>query len=314
MRVGGRADCFYEARTSEELVTAIGEARRSKIPFFILGLGANIIFGDLGFRGLVIRNCATHVTMDTALCRLQADSGTTMYPDLIQLAVLNGLSGLEHYAGIPSTVGGAMWQNLHFLAPDRSRTMFIEEVVNGATVLAADGTIKQVTREYFDFSYDYSSLHVNKDIVLRTSFQLAAGKETKMRAVMESNLEWRALRHPPLASEPSVGSIYKKIDGIGAGRLIDDCGLKGATIGGMTVTHRHANICVNTGGARAADLQALMRWIEHTVRQQTGYCLESEIEFVGEFDVPTAGKPVFLPRPPGLVSAADHARAAQANA
>ena len=314
MCIGGPADYFYEADTAEELVTAIAAARRLEIPFFVLGLGANIVFGDRGFRGLVIRNHSKKVTLDAANGQLHADGGVTMYPDLINLAVTNGLSGLEHYVGIPSTVGGAMWQNLHFLAPDRTRTMFIEEVVAGATLLTANGTTEQVTKEYFDFGYDYSTLHVRDDIVLRTTFQLSPGESGEMRAVMESNLAWRALRHPPLHTEPSVGSIYKKIDGIGAGRLIDECGLKGASIGGAAVTHLHANIIVNTGLACAADVQALMNWIECTVRQQTGYCLKSEIEFVGEFDKPTAGKPIFLPRPPGLVSAADHARAAQADA
>ena len=314
LRIGGRADLYYEAYTSDELAAAIRVARQLDIPFFVLGLGANIVFGDLGFRGLVIRNCAASITLDLPNNRIHADSGAKVYPDLIMLAVSNGLSGLEHYVGIPSTVGGAMWQNLHFLSPDRSRTMFIEEVVRGARILTEDGSIQRVPAEYFEFGYDYSILHTNDDIVLSTTFQLVPADVTRMLAVIDSNIKWRILRHPPLRREPSVGSIYKKIDGVGAGRLIDECGLKGATIGGMTVSHRHANILVNTGAGRAADLQGLMVWIERTVKERTGYQLDSEIEFVGEFDKPAMEEPTFIRRPLGLISAADHARAAIANA
>ena len=310
LKVGGSADLFYEACTADELAHAIRTARNMEVPHFLLGCGANVVVGDRGFRGLVIRNAATQIDIDRANYRIRAASGAIMYPDVILLAVDHGLSGLEHYVGIPSTVGGALWQNLHFLAPPpkRERTMFIEEVLLSADVLTESGRLQTVGAAYFDFGYDYSILHDCDDIVLSATFQLSPGHPERMREIMKANLEWRALRHPPLDSEPSVGSIFKKIHGIGAGRLIDECGLKGASIGGMVVTHRHANIMVNTGGGRAADLQALIAYVQAVVHDRTGYALETEIDFVGDFAPPNPAKPVFLPRPPGLVTAEELAR------
>ena len=251
----------------------------------MLGLGANILIGDGGFRGLVIHNEARNIDIDFEAGKVRAESGAIVYPDLIEAAVSHGLSGLEHYVGIPSTVGGALWQNLHFLSPppERERTMFISEVVAEADILSESGARRRVNVEYFQFGYDYSTLHDTKDVVLSAVFQLDEGDPARMRDIMEANLAWRRERHPPLDTEPSAGSIFKKIEGIGAGRLIDQCGLKGTRIGGIEVTHRHANIMVNRGGATAADVRAMISHVQHTVKQETGYLLEPEILFVGEF-------------------------------
>jgi UDP-N-acetylmuramate dehydrogenase len=120
-------------------------------------------------------------------------------------------------------------------------------------------------------------------VVLSATFQLAPGDPARMRRIVEENLQWRRERHPPLDTEPSAGSIFKKIEGIGAGRLIDECGLKGTRIGGAMVTHRHANIFINTGGATAADVMALIGRCQEAVEGRTGYRLEVEIGLVGEF-------------------------------
>ena len=303
MQIGGPADFFYEATSAEELAQAVRLARMHEIPFCLLGCGANVIIGDRGFRGLVIRNAACQVHINGQ--QITAESGAIVYPDLIETAVRNGLSGLEHYVGIPSTVGGALWQNLHFLSPppERERTMFIEEVLVGATILKESGEIRHVDVDYFDFGYDYSVLHVCNDIVLSATFALTPESEARMRSIMHANVAWRALRHPPLDTEPSVGSIFKKIQGIGAGRLIDQCGLKGARYGDIVVTHRHANIMVNLGTGSAADLQGLINYVRDHVARHTGYELETEIDFIGDFDPPTTGEPVFMPRPAGLVTA-----------
>ncbi|MEM9665048.1 MAG: FAD-binding protein, partial [Bacteroidota bacterium] len=235
-QIGGPADLYLEVHTADELAQALMLARTHAVPHFLLGVGANILVGDRGFRGLVIRNGARHTRLDLDAHRLWAESGAIVFPDLIELAVSHGLSGLEHYAGIPSTVGGALWQNLHFLAPDRSRTMFIEEVVLEADLLTEEGERRIVDVDYFGFGYDQSILHTRDDIVLSATFQLTPADEATMRQTIAANLDWRALRHPPLDTEPSAGSIFKKIEGIGAGRLIDECGLLGTRIGGAEVT------------------------------------------------------------------------------
>jgi UDP-N-acetylmuramate dehydrogenase len=214
-----------------------------------------------------------------------------VWPDLIEDSIAHGLSGLEHYAGIPSTVGGALWQNLHFLAPApaRERTMFIAEVTESAEILTEEGERRAVDVGYFQFGYDDSILHHRRDIVLSATFRLTPADPEDLRRIVEENLEWRRQRHPPLDTEPSAGSIFKKIEGIGAGRLIDECGLKGHRIGGAMVTERHANILINridqieTGGATAADVRALIAHIQEVVEARTGYRLEPEIAFVGEF-------------------------------
>ena len=296
-KIGGPADFFVEVHSADELAEAVGIARAYDVPHFLLGVGANIVIGDRGFRGLVIRNAARRIALRPEAHQLWAESGAIFYPDVIEQAVQAGLSGLEHYVGIPSTVGGALWQNLHFLAPPpkRERTMFLEEVFLKADLLTQDNERRTAGVDYFDFGYDYSILHVRDDVVLSATFQLEPGDETRMREIMAANLEWRALRHPPLDTEPSVGSIFKKIEGIGAGRLIDECGLKGSCIGGVVVTHRHANIMVNRGGARASDVQALIAYVQEAVECETGYRLETEIAFVGDFDPPTATPPIVLP-------------------
>lgn len=308
-KIGGPADLYYETRTADELVGAVKAARELGVPHFLLGKGANILVGDLGFRGLVIRNVASSYEISQDKNQLWVESGATMWSDIIETAIEAGLSGLEHYVGIPSTVGGALWQNLHFLSPppERERTMFIEEVLYEAELLTEEGERKTVGADYFDFGYDYSILHDRDDVVLSATFQLRPGDPAYMREIVEANLEWRALRHPPLDTEPSSGSIFKKIEGVGAGRLIDECGLLGARLGGAEVTHRHANIMINRENATAADVCALIKYVQETVERETGYWLEPEIAFIGEFAPPTDSEPIFVPKPPGVLTAAERA-------
>jgi UDP-N-acetylmuramate dehydrogenase len=283
-RIGGPADLFFAAESPDELARAVLAARAHGVPYFLLGLGANILVGDRGFRGLVIRNRARSLSVPGPGL-LRAESGAVVWPDLIEHAISHGLSGLEHYVGIPSTVGGALWQNLHFLspAPERERTMFIAEVTEGAEILTALGERHEVGVDYFEFGYDWSVLHERPDIVLAATFRLAPGDPARMRRIVEENLAWRAERHPPLATEPSAGSIFKKIEGVGAGRLIDQCGLKGAAVGDAIITHRHANIIINRGNATAADVRALIAHVQEVVLRHTGQHLEPEIAFIGEF-------------------------------
>ncbi len=283
-RIGGPADLLYRARTPDELATAIQAARGLGVPYFLLGRGANILVADRGFRGLVIRSEVGGIDVgadDTA----RAGAGVLTWPDLIEATVSRGLGGLHHFVGIPSTVGGALWQNLHFLspAPERARTMFIEEVLESAEILTEEGERKTVPVEYFAFGYDDSVLHHRGDVVLRATFRLTPHPVAQLRTVMRENLDWRTERHPDLSTLPSVGSVFQKIEGIGAGRLIDQCGLKGAVRGGAAIFERHANIIVNRGGATAADVLELIDLARDTVARNTGYELVPEISFVGSF-------------------------------
>ncbi|HVG45630.1 MAG TPA: UDP-N-acetylmuramate dehydrogenase [Longimicrobium sp.] len=285
-KIGGPADLLYRARTPNELAEAVLAARELEVPFFLLGLGANILVGDGGFRGLVIRNEVRGIEFLDDV-RVRAGSGAKVYIDLIHATVSRGLGGLHHYVGIPSTVGGAVWQNLHFLSPppERERTMFIEEVVEGATILSEEGEVRRVDRDYFQFGYDFSVLHVRRDVVLDVTFRLDPAPEHELREVIRENLQWRDDRHPDLWLYPSAGSIFQKLEGIGAGRLVDQCGLKGYVhpSGRAQIFHRHANIMVNLGGARASDIRELIDLAQTTVQRELGHELKTEIGMIGEF-------------------------------
>jgi UDP-N-acetylmuramate dehydrogenase len=282
-KIGGPADLYFEADTADALADAILTAREAQVPYFVLGLGANVLIADRGVRGLVIRNVASHFSFGEDGV-LWVESGAVM-AKVIPEAVRRGWSGLEHYVGIPSTVGGAIWQNLHFLspAPERARTMFIAEVFRTAELLTEESTRRTVDGAYMQFGYDDTILHHRRDVVLAATFQLERCDPAVMHRIMQENLSWRGARHPWLDWHPSAGSIFKKIEGIGAGRLVDQCGLKGYRIGDAQISHIHANILVNLGRATAADVIALIRHAQTAVREQHGHELEPEIGFIGEF-------------------------------
>ena len=286
-KIGGPADLFYEATSADALADAVLAARELGVPYFVLGLGANILVGDRGFRGLVIRNTASHCEFreDGAECHLRVESGAIM-KDLIQQTVRRGWSGLEHYVGIPSTIGGAVWQNLHFLspAPARERTMFIAEVFESCEILSEENERKTIGSDYVKFGYDDTVFHHRRDIALAVTFCLTRGDESTMQKVMQENLSWRGARHPWLEWHPSAGSIFKKIEGIGAGRLVDQVGLKGFRHGNAQISHMHANILINLGGATAKDVRELIAIAQTAVREKLGYQLHPEIGFIGEFE------------------------------
>jgi len=283
-RIGGAADFFVRPRTAEQLVRSVRAASELEIPYFLLGRGANILVADAGYRGLVIRSEVEGIEfLDEK--RVRAGAGVECFPDLIQATVDRELGGLHHFVGIPSTVGGALWQNLHFLspAPKRDRTVFIEEVLESAEILTEEGEERTVGKEYFQFGYDDSILQRRRDVVLSATFRLDPTPKEELRWVVRENLAWRDERHPDLWLYPCAGSIFRKHAGIGAGRLIDECGLKGHVFGAAAIFHKHANIIVNLGGATAAEVRALVDLARETVFRELGHELVPEISFIGDF-------------------------------
>lgn len=278
--IGGPADYFVVASSEDDIIQAVSFAKEKQIQFFLLGSGANILIGDKGYRGLVIKNEAKKTVLEGEF--LTAESGATI-GGLITYTTERGLSGFEHFAGIPSSVGGALWQNLHFLAPDRSTTLFIADILSRAKILKDDGTIEHVDTLYFHFGYDYSILHDNHDIVLSATFALTPEDSKAIAERIAANLSWRNEKHPTNAVHTTAGSIFKKIEGYGAGRLIEQVGLKGKAIGGAKISDKHANFIVNNGNATAADVRALINLVQETVQKQLGLHMQPEISFVGEF-------------------------------
>ncbi len=279
-KIGGRADLFIAVKSADELARAVIQAREAKVPYFVLGCGANILIRDKGFRGLVIHNAAKRVDF-SANHQVRAESGAVV-SDLIEQCRDRELSGFEHFVGIPSTVGGAMWQNLHFLSPDRTETWYIEKWVVSAEILTADNVTQTVDKAFFRFGYDTSVLHYNDAIVLSVLFQLESSTKQAIQDQMNANMEWRTAKQPQLWEFPSCGSVFKKIEGVGAGRLIDQAGLKGSQIGQAQISPKHANYIVNLGGAQANDVLALIQLAQAEVKAKSGYVLEPEIRILGE--------------------------------
>jgi len=279
-QIGGPADWFLAVQSATELEAAIDAARADNVPYFVLGTGANIIVSDQGIRGLVIHNQASRTVFHGN--ELTAESGATI-ESLIRLTRDRSLSGLEHFAGIPSSVGGAMRQNLHFLNPERTGTYYIASIVKAATVLNQAGERQTVDQKYFRFGYDDSILHHQMVIVLDVTFQLTSSTPTAIDHQIHENLAWRNAKQPQLSEYASCGSVFKKIEGAGAGRLIDQAGLKGYIYGHVQVSPKHANYLVNLGGATATEVMELIRHIQTTVKEKTGHQLEPEVGIVGEW-------------------------------
>lgn len=279
-KIGGPADYFVTVKNKIELTTAIKEARKQKTPYFILGTGANILIGDKGFRGLIIKNEANNFSFDNGL--LSAESGATI-ENLINECVRRNLSGLEHFVGIPSSVGGALWQNLHFLSPDRKSTLFIGDILHSAEILNENNELEITDKEFFNFGYDYSILHNGKYIVIEATFKLKSSLSINIDKQIEENMNWRINKQPQLSEFPSCGSVFKKIEDFGAGRLIDKCNLKGYQIGGIKISEKHANYFINTGDGTAKNVRDLIEYMQKVVKEKTGHNLETEISFVGEF-------------------------------
>lgn len=277
--IGGPADYFCTPQSADELIKAVAWGSEQQLSTLVLGLGANILVGDNGFYGLIIKNEARNFHFEGNL--LTAESGCVVN-ELIEETAEKGLSGLEHYQNIPSTLGGAMWQNLHFLSYPHERTYFIEEIVEGATILSK-GATKKVAKDYFEFGYDTSSLHANGDVVLDVTLRLTPDDPKEIQIRRDHNAAWREAKHPPGAVKMSAGSIFQKIAGVGAGRLIDAAGLKGHRLGGAEVSERHANYILNVDNAIAADVRALIAHIQAAVKINSGYELQPEISFIGEF-------------------------------
>lgn len=279
-KIGGPAKYFVVAKTKQDLIDCVTEARNKSVPYFVLGLGANILIGDKGFNGLVIKNDSNLFSLDKNI--LTAESGATI-SQLIDFTKENNLSGLEHFSGIPSTVGGAIWQNLHFLTPDRTGTFYIESVIDSVEILNADNTLSVVDKDFFKFGYDYSILHDKEIIVTEVKFKLEYRDKNLIQYQINENLKWRNEKQPQLSEFPSCGSVFKKIEGVGAGRLIEKSGLKGFRVGGVQVSEKHANYLVNVGSATASDVVNLIKIVQEKVFNDSGYKLETEIKMIGDF-------------------------------
>ncbi len=279
-QIGGPCDYFVLPHTVEEIQQLIRLCKKSNIPFFILGNGSNLLVSDAGFRGLVlcIGDQFAEVSVSGQNVHCQAGAKLTV---LSRLACRSGLSGLEFAAGIPGTAGGGIIMNAGAYGGE------ICQVLQSALLM--DETGKVFSRETADLELGYrSSLPSKKGwIVLEADFRLNREDPEAIAARMNEFNHRRREKQP--LEFPSAGSTFKRPEGHFAGKLIADAGLSGRRVGGACVSPKHNGFVINTGGATAADVLALIREVRQCVYDRFSVELMPEVRFLG-FDAPeTAG-------------------------
>jgi UDP-N-acetylmuramate dehydrogenase len=267
-KIGGPADFYFEAAALDELRAVISAARNAGIRHYVIGGGFNLLFDDAGFRGLIIRNACRGLEFDPVSIRLTALGGTP----LLNLAAFcrdRGLGGLEFLAGIPGTVGGAIYGNAG--AFGRS----IGELLEEALLLDPRGVERRgLAPGDFDFGYRDSLLKRTREIVLSAAFRPIPDEQTAVGACMDAYLALRAERHP----DPGMaGPDGKRLP---AGKLLEDVGAKQLTVGGAAVYHGHGNFLYNRGDATAADVRQLAAILKARVKERFGVDLEEEVIFL----------------------------------
>jgi len=272
LRLGGPADMLAEPATPEQLVQLLQTARELNIPVTLIGHGSNLLVKDGGIRGLVIRICREmrHIEVQGNTIRAQAG---VMLSSLAMAAAENSLGGLVFASGIPGTVGGGVYMNAGAYGGELSQVVTLVEGVDYA------GEAFAYTGEEMNFSYRHSRLMDENKIVTHVTCQLpAADKDTLIKEMVELNRR-RAEKQP--LTLPSAGSTFKRPVGGFASALVDECGLKGYSLGGAQVSEKHAGFLVNRGGT-AADFLALMAHVQKEVYEQKGIMLEPEVRILGE--------------------------------
>lgn len=276
-KLGGPADMFTLVRSAAELEGAVRWAERKRFSWFILGGGSNILVGDLGFRGLVIKNEARGLSHRGTV--VTAESGVLLN-QLVSYTIGQGLGGLEVFISVPGTVGGAVYNNSHF-RPEKDE--FIGNLVESAEVLIAkELTRERVDRTWFEFGYDYSRLQQERAVVLTVDFRLKKADSESLKKLSFQAMRQRNESQP--IGEACSGCVFKNPKGRAAGRLIDEAGFKGARVGGAYVSEKHANFIINDGSASSRDVLELINRIIRRVEKVHQVRLEPEIFLVGEFD------------------------------
>ena len=271
LRLGGKADWLAFPRNAEEIATLYAEAGQAGLPVTVIGHGSNLLVLDGGIRGLVIRVEKNMRSIRREGNRLIAQAGA-MLGTVAVAAAEAGLTGLEFASGIPGTVGGGMTMNAGAYGGEMSD---VTVRVDGIT---PDGKPVSLNRDEMRFGYRTSAVKQLDFIVTEVTMELQPGDPAEIRAKM-SELNARRAEKQPL-DIPSAGSTFKRPEGFFAAALIDQCGLKGCSIGGAQVSRKHAGFLVNNGSS-SRDYLALVRHVQQVVQEQTGIQLEPEIRIVG---------------------------------
>lgn len=272
-RIGGRAALFLVCHSYHALRRALGVLDAEGVPWVIIGKGSNLLVADEGYDGAV-------VTLGREFSRtVLAEDGVTMtvgggalLARLVNEAFTKGLTGLEFAVGIPGTFGGAVSMNAG------TRDEWISGVLRDVVTFKVGEGIRHYAASDVAWGYRFSSLP-RDEIVLEATLSLAPGQKADIRAKMEQSLSRR--RHTQPIGSATCGSVFKNPPGMSVGKMIEDCGLKGFSVGGAEVSTVHGNFIVNTGTATAADVAAVIRHVYEEVRSAYGVELQPEVKFLG---------------------------------
>lgn len=275
-RVGGKIRAICYPKGEEELIELVKLLKERKIKYFVLGNGSNVLFSDKVYDGIIIKlDNFNKISIKDNIIEVGAG-----YP-LIKLsrdAMRNSLIGLEFASGIPGTVGGAVFMNAGAYGEDMSK------IVESVRVLTSDFEIKEFTNKQMKFSYRTSLLQSHLDYVcIGATLKLDYGKQEEIEKIMSERLAQRRATQP--LTLPSAGSVFRNPDGMYAGKLIEDMGLKGYTVGRAMVSEKHANFIVNMGNAKASDIKKIIDLIKQKAMVKYGIRLRVEQRLINWDDV-----------------------------
>ncbi len=272
-RVGGPADLFLMPKDAEELQDAMKILRKYDMPMMVIGNGSNLLVRDKGIRGAVIQiyNRMAEVTVDGDIIVAQ---GGALLSVIAAKAAEASLTGLEFASGIPGSIGGAVVMNAGAYGGE------MKDVLLSVDVLTKELEVKTIPAEELELGYRHSIVPEAGYIVLGAKMKLEKGDPAAISGRMAALAEQRREKQP--LQYPSAGSTFKRPEGYFAGKLVQDAGLKGKTIGGAQVSEKHSGFLINIGGATAQDILDLIAFCQKEVQEQFGVTLETEVKIVGE--------------------------------
>ena len=271
-RVGGPADFLALPKTKKELILLVRFCLNHDFPYTVLGKGSNVVVSDNGIEGLVIVTSAMEGITMSGPGEITCLAGTPLIR-LCRFALDNSLTGLEFAYGIPGSAGGAAFMNAGAYGGE------MKDVLVKCTHLDAMGNEEAFYGEELKLGYRHSVYAEGDYVITSLTLQLKPGDPAEIKAKMDDLLGRRKEKQP--LDMPSAGSTFKRPEGYFAGALIEECGLKGFTVGGAQVSEKHAGFVVNKGDATAADIQNLVSEVQTRVSEKTGVSLEPEIRMIG---------------------------------
>ncbi len=272
--VGGSAACLATVDTTAQLQLVLSYLQRTGWEYFLLGNGSNLLVGDRGYRGVVIRLGDGFRSVRTEGERIMAGAGAPL-ASVANAAWEAGLTGMEFAAGIPGTLGGALRMNAGAYGGEMA------QVVESVRVMAQDGEILTLCNADMEFGYRTSAIKDRSYVVLQAVLKLSAGRQEEIGERMKE-LSRRRREKQPLEF-PSAGSVFKRPEGYFTGKLIMDAGLAGKSCGGARISEKHCGFIVNADHATAADIAELIGETVRTVRDKFGVTLETEVILLGDF-------------------------------